>query len=63
MKQVLIFCKHCGHRINFHDLFRRNGTAFYHALCWELSLLECSEQGSAFEQGPPHSEPLPPQRT
>ena len=51
MKQVLVFCKHCGHRINFHDLFQRYGTAFYHALCWELYLLECSEKVRAFKQG------------
>jgi hypothetical protein len=50
MKQVLIFCDHCEHRINFHDLFRRNGKAFYHALCWELYLLECNEKGRACKQ-------------
>ena len=63
MKQVLIFCDHCEHRINFHDLFRRNGTVFYHALCWELYLLECNEKVRAFKQEPDHhSSPQPPQR-
>ena len=50
MKQVLIFCDHCEHRINFHDLFRRNGTVFYHALCWELYLLECVDKVRTFKQ-------------
>ena len=61
MKQVLIFCDHCGHRINFHDLFRRNGTAFYHALCWELSLLEGNEKESACtpEEHTHHAGPHP----
>ena len=54
MKQVLVFCKHCGHRINFHDLFQRYGTAFYHALCWELHLLECTEHVSAVQQEQTH---------
>ena len=54
MKQVLIFCEYCEHRIHFHDLFRRNGQAFYHGLCWELYLLGVSEKGIAFKQGHTH---------
>jgi hypothetical protein len=60
MKQVLIFCDHCEHRINFHDLFRRNGTFFYHALCWELYLLECVDKVRAFKQE--HAPPRGPRR-
>jgi len=63
MKQVLIFCDHCEHRINFHDPFRRNGTLFYHALCWELYLLECVDKVRAFKQAhAPHTGATPPPR-
>ena len=63
MKQVLIFCDHCEHRINFHDLFRRNGALFYHALCWELYLLECVDKVRAFKQEhAPHTGVTPPSR-
>ncbi len=54
MKRVLLYCEHCEHRIHFHDLFQRHGHAFYHALCWELSLLEGSEQGRAGKPGHTH---------
>ncbi len=64
MKRVLLYCEHCEHRIHFHDLFQRDGHAFYHALCWELSLLEGSEKGIAFKQGHTHhSGPQPPHRS
>ena len=59
MKQVLIFCEHCEHRIHFHDLFQCNGQAFYHALCWELSLLEGSAKRSPGGQG--HTRHMGPQ--
>jgi len=64
MKQVLIFCDHCEHKITSHDLFRHNGNVFYHALCWELYLLECIDKVRAFKQGQTHSAcPQSPQRS
>ena len=65
MKQVLIFCEHCEHRIHFSDLFQRRGNAFYHALCWEVYLLDCIEleqiEGiKAFWQGSSYHASFPP---
>ena len=60
MKRVLIFCEYCEHRIHFHDLFQHDGQAFFHALCWELSLLHGSTKMSVFGQGQlPHTGPQP----
>jgi hypothetical protein len=63
VKQILIVCDHCEHKINFHDLFQRQGPTFYHALCWELYLLERVEKVRAFKQEhSPHAGLQPPSR-
>ncbi len=63
VKQVLIVCDHCEHKIHFHDLFQRNGQAFYHALCWELYMLESVDKERAFKQAHSHhAGPQPPPR-
>ena len=63
MKQVLIVCDYCGHKINFHDLFQRQGPALYHALCWELYLLESVDKVRAGKQEHSrHAGPQPPPR-
>ena len=58
MKQIHISCEHCAHRIHFHDLFRRDDQTFYHALCWELSLVQRPTKMRAHEQG--HLSPMGP---
>ena len=60
MKPIQISCEHCAHRIHFHDLFRRDDQTFYHALCWELSLVQRRDKMRVGEQGQLSPMALPP---
>ena len=48
--RVIVDCDYCRYRIQPHHLFRREGKVFYHAICWELLLLNVEQDGPLSKQ-------------